>query len=109
MRKGIIKSLLEGRGIKNPTSIEKKVYEELKSRGVLFETQKLINKKFLVDTFIPSLNLIIECDGDYWHGLERVQRKDKSENAYLLKCGFSVLRLSELEINNGSFKKRLFL
>ena len=30
--------------------------------------QKLLCKKFLVDIFIPSKNLIIQWDGDYWHG-----------------------------------------
>lgn len=90
-----------------PTSIELKVYEELKNRGLLFEKQKLINGKFLVDAYIPSLNLIIECDGDYWHSLDKVQKKDKAENAYLTKCGFDLLRLSETEIRNGNFKERL--
>lgn len=93
--------------LRKETSIEKKVYEELKKRGILFERQKLINGKFLVDAYIPSLNLIIECDGDYWHGLERVKKKDKAENAYLTKCGYKLLRLSEAEINNGIFKERL--
>lgn len=92
---------------KKSTSIEKKLYEELKKRGLLFETQKLINGRFLVDAYIPSLNLIIEADGDYWHNLERVQKKDKAENAYLTKCGYKLLRLSEREINDGSFKNRL--
>ena len=93
--------------MKEPTSIEKKVYEELRLRRLLFETQKIVNGKFLVDAYIPSLNLIIECDGDYWHSLERVKKKDKAENAYLIKCGFNLLRLSETEINNENFKNRL--
>ena len=93
--------------LKEPTSIEKKLYNELKNRGLLFETQKLINGKFLVDAYIPSLNLIIEADGDYWHSLDRVIKKDKAENAYLKKCGFNLLRLSETEINNTSFGERI--
>jgi len=56
-----------------------------------------------------SLNLVIEADGSYWHSLDRVQKKDKAENAYLLKCGFNLLRFSEQEIKNGSFKERLVL
>lgn len=92
---------------KGPTSIEKKVYEELKLRGILFEKQKLINGKFLVDAYIPSLNLIIEADGDYWHSREKTKKRDKAKNAYLTKCGFNLLRLTETEINNGSFRERL--
>lgn len=92
---------------KEPTSIETKVYKELKARHVLFEPQKLINGKFLVDAYVPKFNLVIEADGDYWHSLPRVMKKDKAENAYLKKCGYNLLRLSEKEINNGSFKERM--
>ena len=65
------------------------------------------NGKFLVDVYIPSLNLIIEADGDYWHSLDRVIKKDKAENAYLKKCGYNFLRLSEMEINNTDFGERI--
>jgi len=90
-----------------PTSIEKKIYEELKARGILFEKQKLINGKFVVDAYIPSLNLVIEADGEYWHSSDKAQKKDKAENAYLTKCGFNLLRLSGTEIKNGEFMSRL--
>ena len=103
---GITSSTRQQR-LKEPTSIEKKLYDELKRRGILFETQKLINGKFLVDAYIPSLNLIIEADGNYWHSLDRVVKKDKAENAYLKKCGYNLIRMSETEINNNSFKGRL--
>ena len=93
--------------MKGPTSIEKKVYDELKKRGLLFEKQKLINGHFLVDAYIPVFNLIIEADGDYWHSLPRVIKRDKSKNAYLKKCGFNLLRLTETEINNGRFNARI--
>lgn len=97
---------------KEPTSIEKKVYNELKSRHLLFETQSLINGKFLVDAYIPSLNLIIEADGCYWHGCDKCgfpkkNNRDKAKNAYLLKLGYNLIRLPEHEINDGSFKERL--
>lgn len=92
--------------LKKPTSIEVKLYKELKKRGLLFEMQYKINNKFLVDAYIPSLNLIIEADGDYWHNLDKVKKKDRAENAYLIKCGYNLLRLSEAEINNTSFGER---
>lgn len=92
---------------KNETSIEKKLYKELKRRGFLFEKQYLVNGKFLVDAYIPSLNLIIEADGDYWHNLPKTKKKDKAENAYLTKCGYKLLRLSEHKINNVDFVQSL--
>lgn len=102
-----MKGLIKQQNMKEPTSIEKKLYEELKNRGLLFEIQKLINGKFLVDAYIPSLNLVIEADGDYWHSLDRVVKKDRAENSYLIKCGYKLLRLSEHEINDGSFIKKM--
>jgi len=92
---------------RNPTSIEKIVYEALKEMGFIFETQKLINGKFLVDAYIPSLNLVIEADGKYWHELDHIKKKDKAENAYLTKCGYNLLRLSEKEILNNKFIERI--
>ncbi|MFH2062022.1 MAG: DUF559 domain-containing protein [Candidatus Beckwithbacteria bacterium] len=92
---------------KNPTSIEVKLYEELKNRGLLFETQKLINNKFVVDAYIPSLNLVVEADGDYWHSLPKSISRDKSKNAYLKTCGYKLLRLTGTEINNGEFRNKL--
>ena len=106
-QKGRLNSFLKQQTSKKPTSIEKKVYEELKKRGLLFERQYLVNGKFLVDAYIPSLNLIIEADGKYWHSLEKTVKKDKKENAYLTKCGYTLLRLPETEINNGNFINRL--
>ena len=84
-----------------PTSIEKKVYKKLKELGILFEQQKLIGNKFYVDAYIPSLNLIIEADGDYWHSLPKVKNKDKYENIFLKRRGYNLIRLSEEEINNN--------
>lgn len=100
-KKFSIAGIVKQQTMKEPTSIEKKLYNELKRKGLLFETQKLINGKFLVDAYIPSLNLIIEADGDYWHSLERVIKKDKAENAYLTKCGYKLVRWREADINSN--------
>lgn len=102
-----LKGLVKQQNSKQPTSIEKAVYDYLLLKGILFEKQKLINGKFIVDAYIPSLNLVIEADGSYWHSLDRVKKKDKAENAYLKKCGFRLLRLSEQEIRDKSFRERM--
>lgn len=93
--------------LRKPTSIEIKVYNKLKEMGILFEAQKVINGKFCVDAYIPSLNLVIEADGNYWHKLDNIVKKDRAENAYLTKCGYNILRLSETEINNTNFGERI--
>ena len=88
---------------KYPTSIEKEIYDFLKSSGILFEKQKIINGKFCVDVFIPATNMVIEVDGDYWHSLDRIKKKDNAENAYLKACGFNLLRVSETDVKSGAF------
>lgn len=82
--------------------------------------QKLLCKKFLVDIFIPSKNLIIQWDGDYWHGnttkfkkLNKIQENrvkvDMSQNKYFIKCGFKLLRFWENEVykNPGFVKQKI--
>lgn len=67
----------------------KKILKELK---VEFEVQKIVGSK-IFDFYIPSKNLLVEVDGDYWHG-----NKDK----------FSVLNgLQEKAIRNDIFKDSL--
>lgn len=83
------------------TSIEKYVYEQLEKGGIAYEKQVLINDKFTVDAFIPSLNLAIEVDGDYWHSLPQHQLRDKAKNGYLAKLGLKILRIKESEVKKG--------
>lgn len=92
---------------KGYTSIEKKLYKYLELIKIDFNSQYLINNHFVVDTYIPKLNLVIEADGNYWHSLDKNKKADKSRNAYLLKCGYKLIRLTETEINNNSFIDKL--
>lgn len=97
-KKGLNKLELKGNTILNKLNIE-------------YKTQYLINGKICVDVFIPKYNLIIQWDGNYWHGknkkyeeLEpRIQKRvslDKSQDKYLKKCGYKVLRFWEDEVMN---------
>jgi DNA mismatch endonuclease (patch repair protein) len=90
------------------TSIELAIEAELTNRGILFETQKVLYNKFLVDEVIEEYKIVIFADGCYWHGcpehkkgfkkLAKRQAIDKSQNAYLTKCGYKVFRFWEHEI-----------
>jgi len=99
-------SILSQNNRKTPTSIERKLYKYLEFKKIIFNKQHFINH-FVVDAYIPKLNLIIEADGIYWHNLEKNKKKDKAKTAYLEKCGYELLRLSEDEINNNSFVNKL--
>jgi len=102
-----IKGIYKQQTTKEPTSIEKKLYEELKRRGLLFETQKLLHGKFLVDAYIPSLNLVIEADGDYWHSLPKMKKRDAGANSYLPKHGYKLLRIKESQFKSGEYTSLL--
>ena len=85
--------------------------------GVDFIEQELIGDRFVVDVLIPHKNLVIQWDGDYWHGHPKNQKngkpnklqfqnikKDKRVNKELNKMGYDVLRFWQDDVdNNPSF------
>lgn len=81
------------------TSIEIKMAEELTRRQIEYTEQHNLGNKFALDFFLPEYGIVIECDGDYWHRLPNVARRDKSKNAYIKACGYSLYRFWESEIN----------
>jgi len=65
MRKSAIKRGFKGRG-KRDTGIERVFEEFLIKSGTLYEKQ--YQTAFgLVDFYIPSLDILVEIDGSYWH------------------------------------------
>ena len=47
------------------SQLEERVYEHLSKRFECFHSYRIEN--FVFDIFVPSLNLLIEVNGDYWH------------------------------------------
>lgn len=93
--------------LRNPTNIEIVVDKFLSGSGVDYESQRPIDNRYLVDFFVPSKNLVIECDGEYWHSLAGTRKKDALENAYLKKQGYNLIRISERDILNGMYEEKL--
>ncbi len=95
------------------TKIEVKIQNFLKSLGIEFFTHqymKQIKHAYQCDILIPSMNLVIECDGNYWHKYPVGTEIDYIRTKELLEKGFKVLRLWEFEINEMSidaFKNKL--
>ncbi len=81
------------------TSIEITMAEELSRRGIKYEEQYNLGDKFRLDFLLPEYGIVIECDGDYWHNLPEVKRRDRRKNAYIKACGYSLYRFWESEIN----------
>lgn len=107
-RNSVIAGNLAQQNAKEPSSLERAGCALLDAIGVEYKTQVLIGDKFTVDVFVPSRNLVIQWDGDYWHGYgvakDNRQKKrvklDRSQDAYMRKAGFKVLRFWEHEVKN---------
>lgn len=89
-----------------PSKLEIKLRRYLDELGVDYEPSALLKDKFIVDIRIGDL--IIEADGDFWHGHPRFeplserqkaqQKRDASRNKYLTTCGYTVIRIWESDM-----------
>lgn len=79
------------------SGIERMMAEALAARGIKADAQYEIGP-FVVDFALTEFNIVLECDGDYWHNLPKQIKKDRAKDAYLLKCGWKVLRIKECDI-----------
>ena len=106
-----IQGLLENRKTQvlpiKDTTIEVKIQNFLKQLGIEFYTHQYmkIEHSYQCDILIPSMNLVIECDGDYWHKYPTGRDIDHVRTSELLSKGFKVLRLWENEIRSMTIDK----
>jgi very-short-patch-repair endonuclease len=107
-REKIIKSRLKAISSqkKSFTDIEKIMMKILDDEKIKYIFQYSFDY-FCVDFYIPDSNLVIWCDGDYWHGknVKRLSerqkeqiRMDKSQNSYLNNKGIKYIRFLGSEI-----------
>jgi very-short-patch-repair endonuclease len=74
------------------TDIELKFKDELIKRGISFKHPYRI-KSHPVDFYIPRYNLVVECDGYYWHHKPGAEEKDARHNTMMRNKGYFVKRL----------------
>lgn len=87
---------MQGAGTE-PEKIMRSILKELK---IKYSRQKIIGT-FIVDFYVPDSNLVIECDGDYWHKTEKGIERDKRKNEFLLSHDYKLLRFWESELKNN--------
>jgi very-short-patch-repair endonuclease len=95
-----------------PSGYELSIRTALDELGIVYESSFVIKDKFIVDIKIG--NLIIEADGDYWHGHPRFeplserqlkqQQRDVARNKYLLACGYQLERIWESDFTTDHLK-----
>lgn len=83
------------------TKPELKMKELLNKLGIEYIFQKRIIN-YMVDFYIPNKNLIIECDGNYWHNYPTGLEKDRIRDERLKLKGYQIIRFWESEINKMS-------
>jgi G:T-mismatch repair DNA endonuclease (very short patch repair protein) len=89
-----------------PSKLEHRLRAILDSLGIQHEPSALIKPNFVVDIRIGSL--ILQADGEYWHGhprfeplTERQQKqraRDAAQDTYLRACGYTVVRIWERDV-----------
>jgi len=94
---------------KKSTDIELAIEAELVRRQIHFVKQKrLLN--FLVDFYLPDYEVVIECDGCFWHAcpecdlprdpnfIQKTRAADERRDTLLLQAGYEVFRFWQHEI-----------
>ena len=93
------------------TSIEKLTKEALDNIGIQTDSQYQIkrniktktgdNRYYYPDLRVKNTNILIECDGDYWHNLKNIKERDIQRQEELESMGFMILRFSESKIKTN--------
>jgi len=84
-------------------STEKIIQKILTNLDITWIKHKYIDIKhgYQVDLLLPEYNIIIECDGDYWHNYPNGNEIDKIRTRELQDNGYKVLRFWERDIKNN--------
>lgn len=64
---------------------------------------ELVTGRYSIDYAVVHSRLAIECDGKYWHSSQEHIARDQKKDQYLREHGWTVLRLSDVSIKDGSF------
>lgn len=114
----VYQSMLKGQQAiqrEHPSKLELRARAILISLGIEFEPSALIKPKFIVDIRIGSL--IIQIDGEYWHGHPRYEplssrqeaqrRRDQAQDAYLTACGYTVVRIWDRDVTTENLQETI--
>ena len=108
----ILRKALKRRSAPRTTSkSELEFFEKLKQsfKGEVIHKFKINEVTHEYDFYIPSINLIIEFDGDYWHGnkklyelttrMKQQYRIDEAWSAKAIDAGYKIIRVWASESN----------
>ena len=96
----IMANRIKSRSQKTKNSkLELKFKEFLSKNNLMYEHQYIIydinyTGAWTYDFYIPSLNLLVEMDGEYWHRKPETLNRDIIKNKLAEKNGKSLVRIS---------------
>lgn len=100
MRANGTKSIISQLEKRGRTKLEIQGSKILNDLGVKFSEQVPMFDKFIVDVLLDEKPIVIQWDGEYWHNQKKNKQRDISQDAYLKKCGYLVLRYTDKQIKN---------
>jgi very-short-patch-repair endonuclease len=107
--------------VQKETGIEKKIRDILIENEINFEQSYSIKykrgKQKIYDFLLVDYNVLIEADGDYWHGnpdlfetFNRTQLKNRKNDIFKNQLaedfGYTLIRFWEHEIDDEKFEKK---
>ena len=102
---------------KRNTNIEIIVQKLLDKNNIEYQKHYIV-EGYEYDIYLPNENILIECDGDYWHGFNlkdkelnetqiNVRNNDKIKNNIAKDKNIKLIRFWGSEIKNKKFELRL--
>jgi len=83
----------------SPSKPELIMARSLTNAGLEYKAQyRLGNDGRPFDFYVPILNLLIECDGEYWHSLPGRAESDAAKTALARKQGYMLIRITAQQI-----------
>ena len=98
----------DGTNFLKPSKIELIVKEQLDMIGIKYVQQKHLydkrnGKHYFADFYIPSLKLVLECNGDYWHSFDDKKKRDKEFKKFVERTKHKIIFIWEHEIKDDWF------
>lgn len=86
-------------GKSKDTSLERRFARYLASHELSFEAQHPLHDEnggvFLVDFYLPTMNMLVEVDGEWWHRKPEQFNRDRIKHRLATEAGYRFVRISD--------------
>jgi very-short-patch-repair endonuclease len=98
------RQILESLARRPASSLEQHTASALRKLKIHFRSHKIVCP-YVLDFFLPDLNIDLECDGSYWHSIPKVKSREAKRDAYIKSLGMRVVRISDKQDILSELKK----